>query len=130
MINILFTLKKNLNVSQYTHVLGLFLFLLICSFFPEDDLSYKMFATKFENKKTGKLEFKAEFAVDRNTKTCMRTDPIGFNDPEKTTWWKVDLINVSSIHSIGILFKNYDGYGMDFVWIDYQFCVDAYHSCF
>lgn len=85
-----------------------------------------MFATKFENKKTGTPEFKAELAVDRDTTTCMRTDPIGFNDPEKRTWWKVDLINVSSIHSIGILFKNYDGYGMVFLWINKQFCADIY----
>lgn len=42
----------------------------------------------------------------------MRTDPLGEHDPAKETWWKVDLLKVSNIYSISILFKNYIGYGM------------------
>nr|XP_022305779.1 protein draper-like [Crassostrea virginica] len=49
-------------------------------------------------------------AVDRNTRTCMRTDIIGENSPDNTTWWTVDLGVVYTIYSVNILFKNYDGY--------------------
>lgn len=51
-------------------------------------------------------------AVDRNTATRMRTNPIGYNTPDKTVWWKVDLGGVYSIQSITVLFKNYNGYGV------------------
>lgn len=53
----------------------------------------------------------ADNAVDGDKKTCMRTLPIGFNSPDKTVWWKVDLGRVFSIHSVTIMFKNYIGYG-------------------
>lgn len=58
----------------------------------------------------------ASYAVDRNSATCMMTDEIGRNYRQKTMWWKVDLGSVYSIYSIGILFKNYDGYGIYFVF--------------
>lgn len=57
----------------------------------------------------------ANIAVDRNTTTCMRTRPIGRNNPDKTVWWKVDLGGVYSIQSINVLFKNYNGYGVFFL---------------
>ena len=55
----------------------------------------------------------AENAVDGNTATCTRTDHIGPNSPHKTVWWKVDLGGVFNIYSVNIMFKNYDGYGMN-----------------
>lgn len=58
--------------------------------------------------------YEAGNAIDRNTATCMRTDAIGIGPTAsyKHTWWKVDLGEVYSIHSIDILFKNYDTFGM------------------
>ena len=50
-------------------------------------------------------------AVDRDIRTCMRTDPIGKNSDYYRVWWKVDLGAVYNIYSVNILFKNYDGYG-------------------
>lgn len=60
------------------------------------------------------MDIDASKAVDRNTATCMRTLPIGRNNPEKTVWWKVDLGGVYSIQSVNIVFANYDGYGVFF----------------
>ena len=51
-------------------------------------------------------------AVDRDITTCMRTETIGSNSPDKTVWWKVDLGGVYNIYSVNILFKNYNGYGI------------------
>ena len=56
--------------------------------------------------------YKAGNAVDGNTATCMRTDIIGPNSPDKTVWWKVDLGGVYNIYSVNILFRNYNGEGM------------------
>lgn len=53
----------------------------------------------------------AKNAVDRNIKTCIRTNEISSvqqTTPE-TAWWKVDLRN---IYSVNILFKRYDYDGM------------------
>ena len=50
--------------------------------------------------------------VDRNVTTCMRTEGIGGNSPEKTVWWEVDLGGVHSIYSVDIVFKSYDGWGI------------------
>lgn len=50
--------------------------------------------------------------MDGNIATCTKTKPIGVNDLIKTVWWKVDLGEVSSIYSIDIQFKSYDGFGM------------------
>lgn len=68
----------------------------------------------------------ASKAVDRNIATCTKTKPIGRNDPDKTVWWKVDLGGMSSIYSIHIQFKSYDGYGMYFIGICilYMTCMD------
>ena len=80
-------------------------------YFPlKDDLSYNKDASQSPTfLGTG---YGAEYAVDRNTATCMRTDIIGPNSPYKTVWWKVDLGGVYNIYSVNILFKNYDGHGM------------------
>ena len=40
-------------------------------------------------------------------------DVIGRNSPNKTVWWMVDLGEVYNIYSVNIMFKNYDGYGMN-----------------
>ena len=52
--------------------------------------------------------YKADNAVDRDTTTCMKTDPIGPTNPDITVWWKVDLGVVYNIYSVNILFKNYE----------------------
>ena len=54
-------------------------------------------------------------AVDRDITTCMRTNVIGTTSPYKTVWWRVDLGGVYNIYSVNILFKNYDGYGIDLI---------------
>ena len=53
-------------------------------------------------------------AVDRDIRTCMRTEVIGTTSsyPYKAIWWKVDLGGVYSIYSVHILFKNYPGFGV------------------
>lgn len=56
------------------------------------------------------LGYDANFAVDGNISTCMRTTDIGISSPYKTVWWKVDLGGVYSIYSINVLFKNYAHY--------------------
>ena len=76
----------------------------------KDDLSHNKDASQSHTVQgTG---FGAENAVDGNTATCMRTEPIGPNSPYKSVWWKVDLGGVYNIYSVNILFKNYDGEGM------------------
>lgn len=54
----------------------------------------------------------AKYGVDGNSATCMKTYDIGVNSLIAAVWWKVDLRRVYRIHSINILFKNYDGYGL------------------
>lgn len=39
--------------------------------------------------------YSARNAVDRNPSTCMRTNNVGPNSPDKTVWWKVDLGEMS-----------------------------------
>lgn len=53
----------------------------------------------------------ANNAIDRNTVTCTRTQPIGRNDVFKTVWWKVDLGRLYNIYSIVIIFKSYENIG-------------------
>ena len=77
----------------------------------KDDLSHNKDASQ-SHTFTG-TGYGAKNAVDRNTATCMRTEPIGRNTPDKTVWWRVDLGGVYNIYSVSILFKNYDGYGMN-----------------
>lgn len=48
----------------------------------------------------------------------MRTKDIGRSSNDKTVWWKVDLGGVFNIYSINILFKNYDGFGMN--WLNFM----------
>lgn len=76
-----------------------------------DDLSYRKDASQSSTWVGGSSYF-AINAVDGNPLTCMRTLDIGTNSPQKSVWWKVDLGNVYNIHSINIIFKNYNGLGM------------------
>lgn len=79
-------------------------------FLFKDDISYKKLATQSHT--TIGTDTKASSAVDRNTATCIRTLPIGTNNPDKTVWWKVDLGGVYNIQSITMVFKNYDNHGV------------------
>lgn len=76
-----------------------------------DNLSYNKNATQ-SSTYLGLDKFSAKLAVDRNTSSCMRTHEIGLNSSYQTMWWKVDLGRVYSIHSVTIIFKTYNGYGM------------------
>lgn len=91
--------------------------------FIVDDLSYHKLATQLPN--TGSTTG-ADDAVDRNGITCMKTADIGLTSEYKTVWWKVDLGGVYNIHSINILFKNYDGQGMYYYK---QQCAGLLHLC-
>ena len=55
--------------------------------------------------------YRAGNAVDRDITTCMRTNAIGLNSPEKSVWWMVDLGGSYNIYSVNVLFKNYYGQG-------------------
>lgn len=82
---------------------------------PTDDISIKKIATQMHTY-TGSVQlYDANNAVDRTKSTCMRTNPLGPNSPDKTVWWKVDLGRMYNIYNINILFKNYDGYGNYFI---------------
>lgn len=76
-----------------------------------DKISLNKFATQSHYPEAG-TGYDASKALDGDTATCMRTNTIGDNSPDKTVWWKVDLGGVYSIYSINVQFKNYDGYGM------------------
>lgn len=52
--------------------------------------------------------------VDGNIIICMKIIEVGIFNFYNSVWWKVDFGRVYSIYSINILFKNYDGYGMQF----------------
>lgn len=82
------------------------------SYLSADDLSFNATASQSPAVRDPNHVYMASNALDRNTATCMRTETIGPNSPDKTTWWKVDLGGVYSIFSINILFKNYDNNGM------------------
>lgn len=81
-------------------------------YFSTDDLSFKAVASQSPIMPYPSYLNGANNSLDRNTATCMRTDQIGGNSPDKTMWWKVDLGGLYSIYSINILFKNYDNLGM------------------
>ncbi|XP_061185184.1 multiple epidermal growth factor-like domains protein 10 [Saccostrea echinata] len=49
----------------------------------------------------------ASNAVDRNMSSCTRTGVIGGSSPDTSVWWRVDLGDIYSIHSIRILFKDF-----------------------
>ena len=74
-----------------------------------DNLSYKKNA--LQSSTSIGTSHDAKNAVDENTTTCMRSGSIGQNSPEKTVWWKVDLGAVYNIHSVNIIFRNYDDMG-------------------
>lgn len=76
-------------------------------FFSLDDLSYKQYATQLHTS-FGNM-YNASNAVDGKPSTCMRTLPIGHNNPNKKVWWKVDLGGVHSIYKINIVFRDYNG---------------------
>lgn len=44
---------------------------------------------------------------------------MGGNSQKWNTWWKVDLSGVYNIYSISIMFKNYIGDGMLFIYIQF-----------
>lgn len=71
----------------------------------------------------------ASNAVDGNIATCMKSNGIGTNDPDKTVWWKVDLGRLYSFNSINIQFKNYDGYGVHYYYTTMQLS-DNFHIYF
>nr|XP_022305532.1 receptor-type tyrosine-protein phosphatase epsilon-like [Crassostrea virginica] len=73
-----------------------------------DDLSYNKVAS--QSPTYPGPGYIAGNAVDGNAATCMRTEAIGLNSPDKTVWWRVDLGGVYNIYSVNIQFKNYDGY--------------------
>ena len=77
-----------------------------------DDLSKNKHATQSKTYLSPTNAYIAENVVDRDVTTCMRTEPIGVNSPDKTVWWKVDLGGVYNIYSVNILFKNYNGEGI------------------
>lgn len=87
-----------------------------------DDISYNKAATQ-SHTALGRTGNDASKAVDRNTATCIRTLPIGLNNPETTVWWKVDLGGVYNIQSINIVFANYNGYGVYFRIKSMQLCI-------
>ena len=100
--------SKNTCFNRWTRLKVLYLNCIF--FFVTDDLSFKKNAT--QSTEAWSYDFyKAGNAVDRNISTCMRTQEIGRNSPEKTVWWKVDLGGMHNIYSVNILFKNYNGYG-------------------
>uniref|UniRef100_A0A8W8NIG6 Multiple epidermal growth factor-like domains 10 n=1 Tax=Magallana gigas TaxID=29159 RepID=A0A8W8NIG6_MAGGI len=74
------------------------------------DISHNKIATQSHTYNDLFYKHGASNAIDRNAATCTRTYPIGGNTPVETVWWKVDLGGVSSIYSINIQFKSYDGY--------------------
>lgn len=78
-----------------------------------DDLSFQAVASQWPAypSSTSSALYEASNAVDRNTATCMRTNDIGLQSPQKSTWWKIDLGGVYNIYSIRILFKEYDNLG-------------------
>nr|XP_034319983.1 multiple epidermal growth factor-like domains protein 10 [Crassostrea gigas] len=76
--------------------------------FSYDNISLKKMATQSHT--YSNLLDDAKYGVDGNSATCMKTYDIGVNSLIAAVWWKVDLRRVYRIHSINILFKNYDGY--------------------
>lgn len=89
-----------------------------------DDLSFKAVASQSKMIEDPSNMYAANYAVDKNASTCMRTVAIGNTAPEKSTWWKVDLGGTLNIYSINILFKNYENFGM------YYFNSIHFESCY
>ncbi|XP_062607535.1 multiple epidermal growth factor-like domains protein 10 [Saccostrea cucullata] len=73
-----------------------------------DDVSYRKRSSQFSTFPCIPLSnCVASNAVDRDNRTCMRSDNIGPASTYKTVWWYVDLGDVYSVYSIRILFKSY-----------------------
>lgn len=108
-LNTLLKYIKN-NNSKWEKIMILSSFsYLIYAYFLKDDLSKDKVATQehtYLNQKG------ANYSVDRNYGTCMRTNPIGVTSLAKSVWWKVDLGEMYNIYAINVLFKDYDSYGM------------------
>lgn len=79
----------------------------------KDDLSYHKNATQSHTHRQDLVLFGAYRALDRDEKTCTRADDIGPNSSKKNVLWRVDLGGVFNIYSINILFRNYDGFGIN-----------------
>lgn len=79
--------------------------------FWKDDLSYHKTANQSMTYPGVETLYGAGNAVDRKTRTCMRTKEIGRSSLDKTVWWKVDLGGLYSIYNVNIIFENYDGLG-------------------
>lgn len=77
-----------------------------------DDLSFEKAA--YQSSTAAGDYYYAINAVDRKLSTCMRTKDIGQTKESSSErmWWKVDLGGVYNIYSINIIFKNYEGKGM------------------
>lgn len=71
-----------------------------------DDLSSCKPAKQFRVSGSCSLCF-ADYAVDRDITTCMRTGDIGFTSSHHMTWWNVDLGGLKSVYNIRIQFKDY-----------------------
>lgn len=95
-------------------------------FFLTDDLLFQAVASQSPIFPAASAHYlyNASNAIDRNTSTCMRTDEIGTNSPQKNMWWKVDLGTAYGIYSIDILFKNYKDEGK------YLFDCTNFKTCF
>lgn len=76
-----------------------------------DDLSFNKLAEQLHTFTGSYGLYTANNAVDRNTRTCTRTQTIGRNSVFNTVWWKVDLGRLYNIYSIDIIFKSYENYG-------------------
>lgn len=83
--------------------------------FYVEDISYNK-STSQSHSQTDKYHGASQ-AVDRNTLTCTSTYNIGLNSSHKTVWLKVDLGGIFNIYGINIQFKNYEGYGMSFLFV-------------
>lgn len=94
-----------------------------------DDLSFDATATQSKTPYDPSNLFAANYAVDRNTATCMRTDDIGKTASHfHSTWWKVDFGGTFNIYSIIIFFKNYDTNGMynfDSIQLEKFYCIKS-----
>lgn len=107
------SIVSNTKICIVSNACFLFFFLL------KDDLSYNQTANQKNTYNNLEKQHKASFAVDRNTTTCMSTNPIGTNSPLQDVWWKVDLAGYYSIDSINIIFRSYSNAGRYFATLSF-----------
>lgn len=74
--------------------------------FP-DDLSYNKIATQLPIYQRN-FKYEANNALDRNMRTCMRTQAIGLSSYNNSMWWKVDLGGWYNVYRITIMFRSYE----------------------